>query len=222
MIRYVRLVNSRFSSNTYILYKEGKTGVWLVDPGDFEPVADWIGRTGHKCVDGVLLTHAHFDHIYGLNEVMSQFPHVKIFVSNEYGRSLLYDDKKNGSKYTEEGPFVLHNLDADIHFYGTTQNLLGEEIDVIYTPGHSEDSVCLRIDDLLFTGDTVIKDTRTVTKLRGGSADSLKVSIKKLSDLKGKKLIVCPGHGDCFGLDDYDPRVSLYGRNAGEGLSTIE
>ena len=213
MIRYVRLVNSRFSSNTYILYKEGKIGVWLVDPGDFEPVADWIGRTGHKCVDGVLLTHAHFDHIYGLNEVMSQFPHVKIFVSNECGRSLLYDDKKNGSKYTEEGPFVLHNLDADIHFYGTTQNLLGEEIDVIYTPGHSEDSVCFIIENYLFTGDTVIKDTRTVTKLRGGSADSLRISLRTLEQKRGHGLEVCPGHGEPFLLDNYDLNICLRHKN---------
>ena len=212
MIKYVRLVNSRFASNTYILYQEGINEVWLVDPGDVQPVIEWIESNGKYSVSGVLLSHSHFDHIYGLNDIIDSFPDVRIYVANDYGKDLLFDAKKNGSRYTEEGAFIIKDS-ADVRFYESLDKILKDEsVEAILTLGHSEDSVCLLIDNFLFTGDTVIKDTRTVTKLKGGSAESLKASLDKLEQLKGRGLEVCPGHGETFFLDNYDLDVCWINR----------
>ena len=204
MIKYKRFVNSRFTSNTYILYREDMDRVWLVDPGDFFPVKEWMRDNGMSSIEGILLSHSHFDHIYGINDVLVVFPQAVVYVANEYGESLLHDAKKNGSRYTEEGAFVVKDR-AVIRCIEDLSSILGnEDFEIICTPAHSDDSICISIDGYLFTGDTLIKDTRTVTKLKGGSVEKLKETVSFLEKKKGKNLVVCPGHGETFPLDGYD------------------
>ena len=60
----VQIVNTVFSSNTYVLREEGMDWCWLVDVGDVDPVLECIG--GDVTIRGVFLTHAHYDHLYGI------------------------------------------------------------------------------------------------------------------------------------------------------------
>ena len=77
-------------------------------------------------------------------------------------------------------------------------------ITFIYTPGHSPGSVCVRINENLFTGDTLIPDMKTVRKLPESSLDALKQTMKGLQLLKGQNLVVHPGHGNSVLFDEYD------------------
>ena len=71
MLEATRFINSRFNSNRFILSHPEHDGVWVIDPGDTDPVFEWM-KTHHKTsIIGILLTHAHFDHIYGMNEIVS-------------------------------------------------------------------------------------------------------------------------------------------------------
>lgn len=178
--------------------------VWIVDPGDTDAVFEWMRTHSKTAISGILLSHAHFDHIYGTNEIISRYPNCIIYISNDYGKEALHDPKINGSRYTEEGPIVISD-NAIIKYYDKTMKLW-EEIDMqtIYTPGHSDDSQCLIVNGILFSGDTLIKNVRTVTKLKSGSVEKLEDSIKLISKLKGSHLKVMPGHGDDFDLDEYD------------------
>ena len=208
MVNCIRFVNSRFISNAYILYKEEETDIWLIDPGDTEPIFEWL-LSNKKSIKGILLTHAHFDHIYGVNGILEKYPTTPIYVANETGREILFDAKRNGSKFTEEGGFVISNT-ADIRMVDEEMQLWKNiTINAFITPGHSEDSVCYLIEDRLFTGDTLIKDIRTVTKLKSGSVDKLATTIDFLSELKGRGLIVMGGHEDSFDLDRYDLSVAI-------------
>ena len=63
-----RIVNSVFTSNTFVLTDEGSQDCWLVDVGDIEPI---LQEVGNRRVKGVFLTHTHYDHIYGINDVIS-------------------------------------------------------------------------------------------------------------------------------------------------------
>ena len=85
------ITNRVFNSRTYILSKEGSDEVWLVDCGDTDRVLE---RIGGKRVEGVLLTHTHSDHIYGLEALMEHFPEVKI-ITNGYGAKALGSPKLN-------------------------------------------------------------------------------------------------------------------------------
>ena len=209
MIEVVRFVNSRFTSNTYVLAHPEHENVWVVDPGDTEAVFEWMKDHSKTVISGILLTHAHFDHIYGMNDIVSRYPECVIYIANDYGREALGDPKANGSKYTEEGPVVVDSK-AIIRYYDQTMQLWdGIEMRTINTPGHSVDSQCFIVDGMFFTGDTLIKDVRTVTKLKGGSVEKLEDSFKHISSLIGQKLRVMPGHGDEFLLDEYDLQLSL-------------
>lgn len=204
MLEVTRFVNSRFSSNTFILSHPEHDDIWVVDPGDTEPVFEWMKTYQKTCITGILLTHAHFDHIYGMNEIVSRYPSCIVYIANEYGLDALHNPKINGSKYTEEGPIeIVEN--AKVEYYRESMQLWnGMEMKTINTPGHSDDSQCLLVDGMLFTGDTLIKDVRTVTKLKGGSVEKLEESMKVIEALKGNSLRVNPGHGDEFELDKYD------------------
>lgn len=204
MVEVVRFINSRFASNTYIIANPKYDNVWVVDPGDTEPIFEWMGIHSKTTITGILLTHAHFDHIYGMNEMILRYPCCKVFTSNELGVECLHDPKKNGSRYTEEGPIVIKD-NAKICYYDEKIMLWdGVEIWTHNTPGHSDDSQCLILEGMLFTGDTLIKDVRTVTKLKGGSVEKLVETKKIILSWKGKNIRVMPGHGDEFLLDEYD------------------
>ena len=215
MIQHTRLINTQFTSNTYILSKENETSIWLVDPGDVQAVFNWMQENDKKNVSGILLTHAHFDHLYGINDVLEKFPQCPVYVANEYGKTLLFDPRKNSSYYAPIDDVVVASA-ADIRFYNTTLALWPDvTLNVIYTPGHSDDSVCLKVDNLLFTGDTLIYNLRTVTKLRGGDTLKLKDSLEVLQTLLGQGLWVCPGHGEEFKLDGYDLRKAVNAKSSG-------
>ena len=98
----VQIVNSIFSSNTYILSHTDSCRVWLIDIGDIEPV---IARLlpGQQ-IQGVFLTHTHFDHFYGINRLISLFPDCIVYTS-AHGQEGLYSEKLNFSKYHNH-PFV--------------------------------------------------------------------------------------------------------------------
>lgn len=204
MVDCIRFVNTWFTSNSYILSHKEYDNVWLVDPGDIRPITEWLKKNEKKVISGILLTHAHFDHIYGINDVLNLYPKCIVFVANEYGRELLFDAKKNASRYSEMGPVIVEE-NACIQFYEPVLTLWpGTIMSVFLTPGHSDDSVCMCLEDKLLTGDTLIKDIRTVTKVKGGSVEKLEQTITFLESLKGNCLMIMPGHNESFPLDGYD------------------
>lgn len=154
-----RIINEVFNSCSYIV-KQGRQS-WLVDCGDTERILPLID--GELC--GVLITHAHFDHIYGLNRLISVFPDVPVF-TNAAGREGLLSDKINLSRY-HESPFVLEKQE-NIRVIGDGEMIHpfdGVTAQAVFTPGHSPGCVTWVMDDAVFTGDSFIPGTKTVTIL---------------------------------------------------------
>ena len=67
MIKIQTIVNSVINSCTYILSVNHFNDYWLIDVGDIDKIEQLIGVDA--CVRGVFITHAHYDHIYGLNKL---------------------------------------------------------------------------------------------------------------------------------------------------------
>lgn len=143
------ITNSVFNSRTYIL-DEGDGAVWLVDCGDFEPLMEKIGR---KRVEGVLLTHTHSDHIYGLMQLLARFPDASI-VTNAWGREALADPRLNLSKYHPDYPDIA--LDAPGNVMVVSEGDVVHGYKVCETPGHDPSCLCYVGDDCIFTGDAYI------------------------------------------------------------------
>jgi glyoxylase-like metal-dependent hydrolase (beta-lactamase superfamily II) len=182
-----QVVNSVFNSCSYVLTQDGAT--WIVDCGDIEQIIPLV--KGQVC--GVLLTHAHFDHIYGLNSLLDRFPDALIY-TNEDGKRGLADDKWNFSRYHEE-PFVLARPECvRVVPNGTSVRLFDQvSAQAVYTPGHSPCCVSWLVDNALFTGDSYIPGVRVVTNFPHSDKWLAAQSLQTIAQLlQGRQ--VCPGH----------------------------
>lgn len=187
------LTNSFFSSRTYWLTGQGTDKVWLIDCGDIEEVVRQI--PAQSVIAGVLLTHVHFDHIYGLNRLMKIMPDCIIY-TNDFGQISLTDPKRNFSRYhTDIDDFVFEHPEKVVVVGEGDKIELFEGVyaDVYYTPGHDESCLCYEVEENLFTGDAYIPGVKTVTTFPHSSKKKAVESDLRLSSIaRGMK--VWPGH----------------------------
>lgn len=192
MIQVDKIVNRVFNSNTYILRTENSQNVWLIDCGDIDKI---IGSLhDDEKVIGVLITHGHSDHIYGLNKLVNKYPSVKIYTS-ESGLEEFMSDKLNFSRYHEEySGFIINKLDNVIVIHGDTViDVLGTTCIVHSTPGHDSSCLCYEIEKYLFTGDSYIPGVKVITKFPRSNKEQAQLSIAKILQLSDGKEIM-PGH----------------------------
>lgn len=171
-------VNSLFNSVSY------RVSNVIIDPGDV-----W----NFEGVDFVLLTHAHFDHIYGLNRLLQLNPHTRVF-TNEDGKIMLADAKRNLSRYYDSN-FVFDFPEAvSVVSDGEVVALeSGLSAKAVFTPGHNPSCITWIIGDALFTGDALIPGLKTVTNLPKGKKADAAASEALILSLARTKTIY-PGH----------------------------
>lgn len=192
MIRTERIVNWIFASNTFVISKEDSPDVWLVDVGDTEKVLNILPPQSR--IKGVFLTHTHFDHIYGINELYRSFPDIEVFTS-EYGKEALYSSKKNFSFY-HESPIEYQGHNVRIIKEGDEITLYPSiQMKVYETPGHCPSCLTYQLENKLFTGDSYIPDAKVVSKLPRGNKALAQHSLTIVLQLSNDKDIY-PGHGE--------------------------
>ena len=188
------IVNSVFTSRTYILTQEGSSSVWLVDCGDVAPLMDMLSLMGGdlSIIKGVLLTHVHYDHIYGLPKLKERFPSLLVY-TNEYGKKALTDIQLNYSKYHND-PIVYESENVVTCDEGSMIELFdGVQAKVYHTPGHSPSCLTYEVGDYLFTGDAYIPGVKVVTTLKGGDKVMAAENVERILRLAEGK-VVCAGH----------------------------
>lgn len=157
----------------------------IIDPGD-----EWLEEND---IDVILLTHAHFDHIYGINRILRKNPTAKIY-TNKCGYEMLLNSKKNLSAF-HETPFVVDFPDNVIVTANYQEvNLRGDiKAKAIFTPGHNPSCITWIIEDLVFTGDSYIPGVKTITTLPGGNKKQSEESINIINQISINHKIY-PGH----------------------------
>lgn len=186
------LKSGKLNNNTYIVCNDNDECI-LIDAA--AEVADIKARTeddGIKVL-GVILTHGHYDHFENLDKIMDYFK-VKCYVT-ESELEKLYNPKANYSitfnvikttRQPRENFEILKNQD--------NINLGNFKIKTFVTPGHTDGSICIEIEDKLFTGDTKFLWTCGRTDLITGSEEDMQKSLEYIEKhYKGKEFF--PGHG---------------------------
>ncbi|NCA67869.1 MAG: MBL fold metallo-hydrolase [Clostridia bacterium] len=140
-----------------------------------------------KCA-AVLLTHGHFDHICGVAEL--QRAGAKVYLHKAADNMV----NTSGNLAKLMG-MVCERFRGDYLFEEDCPvKVCGLDIEIINTPGHSIGGVCYRICDMLFTGDTLFKDSYGATHFPTGNFQTLKDSIVyKLFSIK-EDLKIFTGH----------------------------
>lgn len=189
MIQIREIVNSVFTSKTYILSKTGDDRVWVVDIGDVEPVLSFLEelRLG---LAGVLITHGHFDHIYGLPRLIEHYPVCKVYTT-EYGKKSLASDKLNMSRYHERSITYGGDNVVVVHEGEELKLFDGEPSMQFYeTPGHNQGCLTMVLGNLIFTGDAYIPGIGVNTQVRHSDKELAKRSMERILKLaEGKNIL---------------------------------
>ena len=197
-----KIVNSPISSNCFIIYKRNSSSCIIVDPGSkesFEVIA-FITKNNLE-PEFIILTHEHFDHVWGVNELKSIYD-IKV-ISSQLCSDKIVDRKKNMSIFYDQIGFETNPCDITIESIENTLFWNDFKIDFIKTPGHTDCSISFLISDKIFVGDFIIPGFKTVTKLPSGNKKNLLDSLNFIENLsKGRNLKAYPGHGDMFWLDE--------------------
>ena len=112
-------------------------------------------------------------------------------------------DEDNGKRIMIDAPFEAERLIQPVAEIKYDMQMLipfgSHDIRVLHTPGHTAGGVCYIIDDMLFSGDTLFKESVGRTDFPSGNSDELKTSLQRRNLLKGDYKVF-PGHGDTTAL----------------------
>lgn len=204
-IKIGRMTLGVCATNCYFLYREGNREVVFVDPADRG--ADLFEALKNKgfTVAAILLTHGHFDHIWGA-ERLRELSGAKIYAldaENVVCRDAYVNvSAQAGRKATIEPDEWLTD--------GQEINLAGIGLKVIATPGHTVGSCCYYIEEagFLIAGDTLFEGSVGRTDFPTGSMSKLVRSVKEKLFLLPEETKVYPGHGDATTIGEekqYNP-----------------
>ncbi|MCL2578098.1 MAG: MBL fold metallo-hydrolase [Defluviitaleaceae bacterium] len=181
-----------YGQNVYFYFdKETGEGV-VIDPGDcFDAIKKTIEENKIK-VSGILLTHGHFDHTFRANEVR-ELTNAPIYAHKEE-IGVLQNPEYNRSGYRGLDVSVIPDKlfsDGDVFTFSN-----GEELKVIHTPGHTAGGVCYYDEKagIIFTGDTLFKETIGRTDMPTGNHAALLKNIKEKLFTLPENVRVYPGH----------------------------
>lgn len=180
-------------TNCYFVYKEGTKDVILFDPAD---KGDYIYETLKKHdlhVAGILLTHGHFDHIWG-SRALRELSNAKIYA---------YEEEKDVCESADLNVSAqagrAYTIEADVYVKdGEEITIAGMTCKLIATPGHTKGSCCYYFeeDGILLSGDTLFQESVGRTDLPTGSMSKLVRNVKEKLLCLPDEVKVYPGHGE--------------------------
>lgn len=190
-MRVLQLAVGGFDHN--FSYAIGDEDTALIDPtGAWQVIEGALAGAGISSVRHILLTHGHSDHREALEAALRAFPEAEVC--------------------GHPGNSAAHRHLAD----GETLSLGKNSIEVLYTPGHSRDSVCYLCDrSALFTGDTLFVGCIGFAP----RPESMYSSLKRLAKLPGD-ITVYPGHD--YGRVPFRTLAEEKRENPYLGIPTLE
>jgi glyoxylase-like metal-dependent hydrolase (beta-lactamase superfamily II) len=182
----------QMGTNCYLVWDEKTLEAAVIDPGfEDQRISDSINENKLK-VKYILLTHGHFDHLGGVNQIR-KLTGAKVLI-HENDADCLLDPRRNLSVLAGMS-MVLEP--ADGYLKETETVSLGKlVIRVIHTPGHSKGGICLLAEDQLFAGDTLFNTSIGRTDFADGDLNELLNEIEKKLFILDDATTVLPGHGE--------------------------
>ena len=175
-----------YMTNCYILRQEASSQCLIIDPGYEAGRILSVLQQKQLEPEAILLTHGHFDHVGAVQDLAAETD-CDVYIAEA--------DLSLPPMITNGKLYYTHTYPAS-----GTLNLAGLAIRVLPTPGHTPGSVCLLVEDTMFSGDTLFQGSCGRTDLPGGSWEQIAASLKTLASLPGDYRVL-PGHGGETTLD---------------------
>ncbi len=179
-----------YYSNCYIVGSEKTREAAIIDPGaDFNKI-DSVIKELNVTPKMIILTHYHGDHIGAVLDIVEQY-NTKVYIHKD-DAEVLKDSSINFSKQIigrslSINPDVLLN-DGDVLELGELK------LEIIHTPGHTKGGICIKVGNIMMTGDTLFNKSIGRTDLPGGSYEELINSVKEKIFVFDEDITIYPGH----------------------------
>ena len=190
MLNIHTLVLGLYQVNCYVVHNADCDRCVVIDPG-YSPdkIATFLREKGLK-LEAILLTHGHFDHVGGVKELAED---CKVY---------LHELEHTMPQALTAGKLYATDI------YPARFEIAGMEFTVLHTPGHTPGSVCLMVEDAMFSGDTLFAGSCGRTDLPGGNWATIQKSLHRLAQLPGDYRVF-PGHAQATTLD-YERKTNPY------------
>lgn len=184
------LVVGMYGANCYIVGNEETKEAAVIDPGaEFNKIDSKLKDLGLKPTM-VILTHYHGDHIGAVQEFIDKYD-TKIYIHKEDAKSL-NDSSMNLTK-SMFGKDI--EVKADVELSDGDEINLGDlKFEIIHTPGHTKGGICIKVGNIMMTGDTLFNSSIGRTDFPGGSFEEIIKSIKEKVFKYDDDTILYPGH----------------------------
>jgi hydroxyacylglutathione hydrolase len=180
------------AENTYLFRRDGSDSALIVDPGDEADKLLGAIDALDVTLEGILLTHTHFDHV-GAVAPVANATGAEVWVPEK--EAFVLADINSFVPWPGFGPFESYDAEHTLAG-GERLELAGFDIDVLFTPGHSPGHVTLSIPDeeAVFSGDVLFQGSVGRTDLPGGDWGTLLESLRTLVEALPAETAVYPGH----------------------------
>lgn len=192
-VKIGRMMIGSYQTNCYFLFREATKKAIVIDPADNGGlIYDKLTQNGFS-VEAILLTHGHFDHIWGSKE-LRELSGAKIYALDKE-QTLCESVDNNLSAMVGRAYTVVPD-----EYVTDGAELIFDTISfkVIATPGHTIGSCCYYVEKagILISGDTLFQESTGRTDFPTGSMSSIVRSIREKLFVLPDETKVYPGHGD--------------------------
>lgn len=197
--RVFRFVSSYKNANTYVV-ELNEFDVVIIDLGNYpiDKLVTWL-NTHNKNILGLILTHEHADHCYGIDALKGKFDFT--LYCSEKCEINMRNPKQNFSRYIEDFETFGVKSKAVVIKDNETLNFNGFQLTVMETPGHSPGSICLFSDQFVFSGDTILNNVQSPLSFPHSNKIDYKNSKRKFLEKLKPQMLIYPGHDEPFIVD---------------------
>ena len=181
-------------TNCYVVSDEQGNCAIIDCDGNTTALYNYIDQNNLKPTH-ILLTHGHFDHIGAVEEVQEKYGCLVCACEKEI--PLLSDPNLNASTMSHRPLSLTPDITVKEGESVAVGNLVFK---VMETPGHTEGSICVVIENTIFSGDTLFLGSCGRVDFPTGDAKTMMDSLKRLKNLEGD-YVVYPGHGPSTTLE---------------------
>ena len=206
MLQIQSFVFNPFSENTYVVFNDEKQA-FIIDPGNFaeketEILNKFIEQKELK-IQNILLTHAHIDHVLGLQKMYDLYQDPVLM--HEIEKEILDRNPMDANRFG----FFFKPFEGEISYVQENEKIrLGnDEFNILHVPGHSPGSIAFHSEKqkFLVSGDVLFEGSIGRTDLYKGNSEELLKSISEKLFVLNDETQVFNGHGNSttIGFEKY-------------------